>query len=119
MKKMFILLISTLSVTAVLAQPVEATESTAFTTSQAGYGPDWHDGRHANRPGFHRYREMDMRISRINWEYDRRIAQVWSRPFVSRFKKERQVRQLEQQRWRAINRVYADYGYRVPPGRRW
>lgn len=56
-------------------------------------------------------RERDMKIAKINREYDERIREVRSRFFMNRFKKEQIICKLEDQRKDEIKRVYAYYSY--------
>ena len=54
-------------------------------------------------------RERDMQIAQINRDYDRKIADVKSRFFISRFKKDQMICQLNNQRNDEIKRVYAKF----------
>lgn len=57
-------------------------------------------------------RERDMQIAMINREYDRKIQEVRSRYFMPRFRKEQQIRQLNDQRSYEIKKVYAKFNDR-------
>lgn len=54
-------------------------------------------------------RERDRRIAEINREYDRKISEISNRFFMSRYKKERLMDALEQQRREELRRVYIRY----------
>ncbi len=57
-------------------------------------------------------RQRDREIARINWEYDRKIASIRARWFMSRSKKERIIWSLEEDRKREIRMVYEKYNGR-------
>lgn len=57
-------------------------------------------------------RERDMQVAQINREYDRKIREVQSRWFLSRYKKEDMIRSLNYQRQEEIRRVYAKFSDR-------
>jgi hypothetical protein len=61
--------------------------------------------------GFYAFstRERDMQIAQINREYDHKIAEVKSRFFISRYKKDQMICQLNDQRNDEIKRVYAKF----------
>lgn len=56
-------------------------------------------------------RMLRQEIARINYKYDRKIRQVQSKFFMSRFEKARKIRTLEQQRQREISRAYTKARY--------
>lgn len=57
-------------------------------------------------------RQRDREMARINWEYDRKIASIRDRWFMSRSKKERIIWSLEEDRRREIRMVYEKYNGR-------
>jgi hypothetical protein len=74
-----------------------------------------------NRPGNYGYspnsysftsRERDIRVAEINREYDRKIREVSNRFFMSRYKKERMIYALEEQRRDELRRVYVKFNDR-------
>jgi hypothetical protein len=57
-------------------------------------------------------RERDMQIAKINRDYDWKIQDVKRKYFVTRFRKDQMVRQLEEQRRYEIKNVYAKFNDR-------
>ncbi len=57
-------------------------------------------------------RERDIRVAEINREYDRKIREVSNRFFMARYKKERMIYALEEQRRDELRRVYAKFNDR-------
>ncbi|MGC4103543.1 hypothetical protein [Ferruginibacter sp.] len=57
-------------------------------------------------------RERDMQIAQINRDYDWKIQDVKRKMFVSRFRKDVMIRQLEDQRRFEINKVYDKFNDR-------
>jgi len=85
--------------------------------NQNGYGKDVavNDNRYdKNDRGdygkFSMERKREMQIAQINREYDTKIQRVKSDFFMRRFEKQREIRFLEEQRYREIKRVSAQYG---------
>jgi hypothetical protein len=70
-----------------------------------------HDDRGDDRYAFN-HREREMQIARINREYDRKIASVKHNWFMSRSKKIRMVRSLEDQRIDEIRMLSPGYNHR-------
>ncbi len=70
-------------------------------------------------------RELERKVSRLNRDYDYRIRQIENDFFMSRYRKERLIRDLENQRRYEIRRLYAQYSYNnnnrncEPPRRNW
>lgn len=54
-------------------------------------------------------KERDMEIENINKEYDNKIRDVQNRWITGRNKKQRLIRELEEQRWDEIQLVYEKY----------
>lgn len=110
MKKIFTLLLSFGLFTSIFAQ---------YPGNQRGQGRDKDEAYNDNRKrnddnrfddhfNFNK-REMDMRIADINRDYDRKIRQVNNNWYMNRFKKERMIRSLEDQRRDEIRMVYVKY----------
>jgi len=74
-----------------------------------GYKKD--NDRHDNYYSFSA-RERDMQIAQINREYDWKIQNVKSKYFMPRFKKEQQIRMLNEQRGYEIKKVYMKFSDR-------
>lgn len=74
----------------------------------------YNDGRcHKDNRRNYRYafskRESDIQIAQINQEYDYRINAVRNKWFTNKSKKQRILRQLEEERRNEIRWVYANY----------
>jgi len=70
------------------------------------YKKDWD---HSDDRHFFSKKEMMMQIAQINREYDFKIQSVREKYFMSRFKKERIIRSLEEDRKYEIKKVYAKF----------
>jgi hypothetical protein len=57
-------------------------------------------------------RERDIQVAQINREYDRKIREISNRCFMSRYKKERMLYALEEQRRAELRRVYIRFNDR-------
>ena len=68
-------------------------------------------GRDNDRNSFSK-RELDYKIARVNREYDYKIRTVQNNYFMNRFKKERIIRSLEEQRRDEIKQLYRKFNYR-------
>lgn len=75
----------------------------------------WDDHRHNDRRDYFKKREMNKQISAINREYDMKICDVKENRFMTSFRKQRIIRELENRRADEIRDVYAKFngrGYR-------
>lgn len=109
MKKMFTFLVATGLVTVAMAQDYHGDygrQDNRYSNRVVVV-----DHRYDNRPAFN-YRERDEQISRINREYDFKVSSVSHRWFMSREKKDWEIRGLESQRQQRISDVYARFGGR-------
>ncbi|MEO6670200.1 MAG: hypothetical protein ABIN36_12035 [Ferruginibacter sp.] len=73
-----------------------------------------HD-RHSDRGNYFKKREMQKQIAAINREYERKICNVKDNWYMSPFRKQRIINELENHRSFEIREVYArfsDRGYR-------
>lgn len=82
-----------------------------------------HGNRNDNRYEFSR-RELEIQISRINRDYDYKIRRIENDFFMSRYRKERIIRDLEQQRRFEIRKLQVRFNssgnrYCEPPRRNW
>jgi len=121
MKKIFTLLVSVTLFASAFAQ-------SGYGDKQPGYGDKrdygkendvaYNDNRYKkdndrfnDRYSFNK-REMDMQIARINREYDFKIRDVKSNYFMTRFRKDRLIYKLEEQRRDEVRSVYAKFSDR-------
>lgn len=110
---MFTLMIATVMVASVSAQFRDRNDNGYNKGNDNGYNNDRYKRPEDRDNDCFRYntRERDMKIARINQEYDQKIREVKSRFFMPRFKKEQMICRLEDQRRDEIKRVYAYYSY--------
>ncbi len=110
MKKIFTLVVTLIIVATSFAQY----------NNQSGYGRqkevviinnDGHRNDGYGRQDNYGNRGRDMQIARVNREFDYKVAQVRSRIFMSRFKKEQIIFQLNEQRRSEISKTYASFSY--------
>ena len=109
MKKIFTLLAAVCLSTSIFAQ---------YQGDQKGYGKGndvayndrykKDDGRFNDHDNFGK-RGIEMKVAAINRDYDQRIERVRSNWFMNRFKKERIINNLEDQRRTEIRMVYAKF----------
>jgi hypothetical protein len=74
---------------------------------------DRYDNDRYGNSTFGNERRMRMQIAQINREYDIKTQRVKNNFFMSRWEKQRQLQQLENQRNREIRMVYAKFKYKV------
>ena len=116
MKKIITLFASVLLVASAFAQP----NGKAYGHNKdrdVVYNDDRYDrnDRHRDDRGNDRYsftrRERDMQVEQINRTYDERINAVRNKWFTSNGKKQRIIRDLENERRYEIKKVYARYNH--------
>ncbi len=119
MKTIFTLLFATGLLTVAQAQDrrgadrhrgVQVTIQTDARIGNSWYTDDFyrHDVRYIkSNPAMER--KMARRINAINREYDAKIRRVQNNFFMSRFEKQRKIRQLEQERQFEIRMLYAKF----------
>jgi len=115
MKKIFTLLVSLFTISAVFAQ-FDDKGGWSDNNKQTDYKGDGKDkfDRHEDKfrnTYYFTAREKDMQIAQINRNYDYKIQSVQRKFFMSRFEKVRLIRQLEQQRdcdIKAVNDKFYD-----------
>lgn len=64
---------------------------------------DWKGGYYYSR------KEMEMDIAQINRKYDRKIESVKSNWFMTKFRKDRMIRDLQEQRKDEIREVFSKF----------
>lgn len=109
MKKMFTLLLATGLVTVAIAQVYHGNYARADSRYPSKVVVV--DHRYDNRPLIN-LRERDAQVARINQEIDFKISSVNHRWFMSRAKKDWEIRNLEMQRQQKIGDVFARFGGR-------
>ena len=116
MKKMISFLLASVLVAPAMAKQYRGNQQerewnkdkeVVFTGNHDKKGYDRYDSRYSFSK-----REMELKIAQINREYDYKIKSVKSKFFMSRFKKEMMIRQLEDQRRDEIRQVYAKFSDR-------
>lgn len=116
MKKIFTLLVTVTIATSVFAQYNKPNNQNDFTPGKKEVIYNDHRFGNDDRHGNHFYsfsaKERDMQIFRINREYDKKIQNVKSRLFVTRFKKEQMIRALNNQREDEIKMLYRKFNDR-------
>ncbi len=110
MKKIFTLLVSAFIVGSAFAQYDQG--------NQKGYGhgndmvynsnDSWKHKKDHDSYSFSK-RERDMQIAQINREYDYKIEAVKNRYFMSRYRKERIINELQDQRKEEIRNVWMKF----------
>lgn len=85
-----------------------AFNNTPYNHDNGRYDRD-NDYRDDRRNGRYAWREREMQIARINNEYDRKIESVRRNWLMSRYKRERWIASLEDQRRDEIRSVYIRY----------
>jgi hypothetical protein len=112
MKKLFTLIIAVFSLSAVFAQYGHQDRDRNYDRGQSsviierdnhsGYDRDYN--RNDNRYMMHNL------VEKINWKYDRRIADVQNDPFIRPWKKDRIINNLDRERREEIRSVYVRSG---------
>ncbi|MDO9373857.1 MAG: hypothetical protein V4725_12860 [Bacteroidota bacterium] len=117
MKKIITLVASVILVATAFAQPNgrayghDKDRDVVYNDSRYDRNDDRRDDRRNNRYYFSK-RDRDMQISQINRTYDQRINAVNSKWFASNGKKQRMMRELENERRYEIRKVYERYNHR-------
>jgi hypothetical protein len=119
MKRMLVLLLAAIVALPALAQNDEPPQQER--RYQDDRDRDWGEerevyvGDRGNRRDYDRNfsnrRELDIQIARINRTYDYKINAVRNDYFMNRYRKERLIRALEDQRRDEIRRVYQRFQY--------
>jgi hypothetical protein len=113
MKKFIALLVTVTMVTAAFAQHQTNRQWNTRQDNDVVYNGT-RQGNNGYGPNSYSFstRERDIQVAQINREYDRKIREISNRFFMSRYKKERMIYALEEQRRYELKRVYARFGDR-------
>nr|AUN35682.1 hypothetical protein [uncultured bacterium] len=114
MKKIFTLLLTVSLVSSAFAQYSEKREGYENRNGAPnGYHRDWDGNDRYNKRHYNfSRREMEMQIADINREYENRICRVKDNWFMSPFRKQRIIKELESRRRDEIQAVYAKFNDR-------
>lgn len=118
MKKIITLVASVILVATAFAQPNgrayghDKNRDVVYNDSRYDRNDDRRDDRRNNGYYFTK-RERDVQVSQINRAYDRQINSVNSKWFASNGKKQRMIRELENERRFEIRKVYEKYNNRL------
>lgn len=116
MKKMITLVASVILVASAFAQPNgkayghNKDRDVVYNDDRYDRNDRRSDDRRNDRYSFTR-RERDMQVEQINRTYDQRINAVRNKWFTNNGKKQRIIRDLENERRYEIKRVYARYNH--------
>jgi len=116
MKKIITLVASVILVATAFAQPNgrayghDKDRDVVYNDSRYDRNDNRRDDRRNDRYSFSK-RERDMQIAQINRTYDERIYAVRNKWFASNGKKQRMIRDLENERRHEIKKVYARYSH--------
>jgi hypothetical protein len=127
MKKMCTLLATVFFVSAAVAQYPQDNCTNTERGRDAGYNDASYRNGHDRDRWREGGRERDMQLLRINREYDRKIAAVKNDWFMGRYRKERIIYSLENQRRNEIRMLYEAFNRshnrfeedNHTPGRHW
>jgi hypothetical protein len=116
MKKIITLVASVILVATAFAQPNgranghDNDRDVVYNDSRYDRNDNRRDDRRNDRYYFSK-RERDMQVAQINRSYDERIHAVRNKWFASNGKKQRMIRELENERRYEIKKVYAKYSH--------
>jgi hypothetical protein len=113
MKKMIALVVTVTMVTAASAQYQTNRQWNTRQDNDVVYNGNRH-GNNGYGPNGYSFstRERDIQVAQINREYDRKIREISNRFFMSRYKRERMIYALEEQRRADLRRVYIRFNDR-------
>jgi hypothetical protein len=96
----------------ILGQPKSSPQSAPSSTNSRDVilGGGGNNGN--NYPGTYPNSSRQARIDQVNREYDSKIQSIRSNPYLSQAEKDREIRQLEEDRANRIRQINADYGTR-------